>query len=374
MQKLIRLTTISDSLKTLLKGQLAFLNHYYEVVGVASGKENLDVVSKHEGIRTIEVQMHREISPWNDLQSLWKLIKLFYKERPYIVHANTPKASLLSMAAAWITRVPHRIYTVTGLRFETTTGNFRSLLITMEKLTCWFATKVIPEGEGVKKTLLNYRITNKPLKVVLNGNINGVDMGHFSRTAEVMQQAIPIKYIGFTFVFVGRLVRDKGINELVRAFVRLLQEKPNVRLLLVGSLETELDPLEKETQQLMEQCSQIIMVGFQSDVRPFFAASDALAFPSYREGFPNVVLQAGAMGLPSIVTDINGCNEIVKEGVNGKIIPPRDEQILYEAMKWFYEHRDDEVKIMAENARPMIAERYEQHKVWEALLKEYQSL
>ena len=134
MQKLIRLTTISDSLKTLLKGQLAFLNHYYEVVGVASGKENLDVVSKHEGIRTIEVQMHREISPWNDLQSLWKLIKLFYKERPYIVHANTPKASLLSMAAAWITRVPHRIYTVTGLRFETTTGNFRSLLMTMENM------------------------------------------------------------------------------------------------------------------------------------------------------------------------------------------------------------------------------------------------
>lgn len=374
MQKLIRLTTISSSLKTLLKGQLAFLNSYYEIVGVASGKENLDVVSKHEGIRTIEVQMHREISPWNDLQSLWKLIKLFYKERPYIVHANTPKASLLSMTAAWITRVPHRIYTVTGLRFETTTGNFRSLLITMEKLTCWFATKVIPEGEGVKKTLLKYRITNKPLKVVLNGNINGVDMEHFSRTAEVMQQAISIKYIGFTFVFVGRLVRDKGVNELVRAFIRLLQEKPNIHLLLVGSLETELDPLEKETQQLMEECSQIIMAGFQLDVRPFFAASDVLAFPSYREGFPNVVLQAGAMGLPSIVTDINGCNEIVKEGINGKIIPPRDEQALYEAMKWFYEHRDDEVKKMAKNARPMIAERYEQHKVWEALLKEYQSL
>lgn len=374
MKKLIRLTTISDSLKTLLKGQLAFLNHYYEVIGVASGKENLDVVSKHEGIRTIEVQMHREISPWNDLQSLWNLIKLFYKERPYIVHANTPKASLLSMTAAWITRVPHRIYTVTGLRFETTTGNFRRLLIAMEKLTCWFATKVIPEGEGVKKTLQKYHITEKPLKVILNGNINGVDMSFFSRTPEVMQQAMTIKIVGFTFIFVGRLVRDKGINELVRAFVKLLQEKPNVRLLLVGSLETELDPLEKETQQLMEQCSQIIMPGFQSDVRPFFAASDALAFPSYREGFPNVVLQAGAMGLPSIVTDINGCNEIVKEGVNGRIIPPRDEQALYKAMKWFYDHQDDEVKKMAENARPMIAERYEQHKVWEALLKEYQSL
>ena len=374
MQKLIRLTTISGSLNTLLKGQLSFLNQYYEVVGVASGKESLDMAAKREGIRTVEVLMYRDISPWNDLQSLWNLIILFYKERPYIVHANTPKASLLSMAAAWITCVPHRIYTVTGLRFETTTGNFRSLLITMEKLTCWFATKVIPEGEGVKKTLQKYHITRKPLKVILNGNINGVDMSFFSRTPEVMQQTMSIKNVGFTFVFVGRLVHDKGINELVRAFVRLLQEKPNVRLLLVGSLETELDPLEQEIQQLMEQCSQIIMAGFQSDVRPFFAASDALVFPSFREGFPNVVLQAGAMGLPSIVTDINGCNEIIQNGINGRIIPPRNEQALYEAMKWFYEHRDDEVKKMAENARPMIAERYEQHKVWEALLKEYQSL
>lgn len=373
-KKLIRLTTVSRSLSGLLKGQLAFLSHYYEVIGVASGEDGLEVVSTREGIRTINVEMHREISPWNDLQSLWELIKLFHKERPYIVHANTPKVSLLSMMAAWITRVPHRIYTVTGLRFETTSGNFRRLLMAMERLTCQMATKVIPEGEGVKKTLLKFNITRKPLKVILNGNINGVDMDYYSRYLEIEEKAHRIKNKDFTFIFVGRLVRDKGVNELVRAFVRLLQEKPNVRLLLVGSLETELDPLEKETQQLMEQCSQIIMPGFQSDVRPFFAASDALAFPSYREGFPNVVLQAGAMGLPSIVTDINGCNEIVKEGVNGKIIPPRDEQALYEAMKWFYDHQDDEVKKMAENARPMIAERYEQHKVWEALLKEYQSL
>lgn len=373
-KKLIRLTTVSRSLNGLLKGQLAFLSQYYEVIGVASGKDNLEVVSKREGIRTIDVEMHREISFCNDVKSLWKLIKLFHKERPYIVHANTPKASLLSMIAAWITRVPHRIYLVTGLRFETTSGNFRKLLMTMERLTCLFATKVIPEGEGVKKTLQRYNITRKPLKVILNGNINGVDMDYFSRSLQIEKKAYCIKSVGFTFVFVGRLVRDKGINELVRAFVKLLQENPDIHLLLVGNLETELDPLEEDTKNLIGQCAQITATGFQSDVRPFLAASDALAFPSYREGFPNVVLQAGAMGLPSIVTDINGCNEIIHDGVNGKIIPPRDENALYEAMKWFYEHRDDEVKVMAEKARPMIAERYEQHKVWEALLKEYQSL
>ena len=114
-----------------------FLNDYYEVVGIASGKENLKVVEEREGIRVIDVPMRREIAMVADVVSLFRLIRLFYRERPYIVHANTPKASLLSMIAAWITRVPHRIYTVTGLRFETSTGKFRRLLVEIEKITCW---------------------------------------------------------------------------------------------------------------------------------------------------------------------------------------------------------------------------------------------
>ena len=133
-QKLIRLTTISGSLNDLLKGQLRFLSDYYEVVGVASdkGTGRLKEVSEREGVRCIDIPMHREISLLNDVKSLWKLIRLFKREKPYIVHANTPKGSLLAMVAAWIVRVPHRIYTVTGLRFETATGSFRRLLILME--------------------------------------------------------------------------------------------------------------------------------------------------------------------------------------------------------------------------------------------------
>lgn len=374
MKKLIRLTTISGSLNTLLKGQLAFLNQYYEVIGVASGKEYLDIVAEREGIRTVEVPMRRDISPLNDLKSLWRLIRLFQKERPYIVHANTPKASLLSMIAAWVTCVPHRIYLVTGLRFETTSGSLRWLLIAMEKLTCRLATKVIPEGQGVKNTLIKYHITKKPLKVILNGNINGVDVEYFSRTPTVLNQAKSISGKDFTFIFVGRLVHDKGINELVHAFVKLVQEEENIRLFLVGSQEPELDPLDDDTLKMIGECNKIFVAGFQSDIRPFLVASNALVLPSYREGFSNVPLQAGAMGLPSIVTDINGCNEVIIDEVNGKIIPPRDENALYEMMKWFYEHRNDEVKRMGEKARPIIVERYEQHKLWEALLKEYQSL
>lgn len=375
MKKLFRITTVSCSLSTLLKGQLRFLNDYYEVVGVASGKEDLKEVEEREGIRVIDIPMRREISVVHDVCSLFRLIRLFYQERPYIVHANTPKASLLSMIAAWITRVPHRIYLVTGLRFETATGKFRWLLVWMEKVTCWCATKVIPEGEGVKKTLTMNRITRKPLKVILNGNINGVNIDYFNRKAvfadDVEKLRVPDCY---TFVFVGRLVRDKGIRELVDAFVKLYDQYKHIRLFVVGGVEQKSDSLDGKTLTLLQKHEAIRAVGFQCDVRPYLAASDVLVFPSYREGFPNVVLQAGAMELPSIVTDINGCNEIIQEGVNGKIIPPRDGNALYEAMKWFYEHRDGEVKEMALRARPLITERYEQHKVWAALLKEYRTL
>lgn len=373
-RKLLRITTISDSLFGLLKGQLNFFNHYYDVVGVASGNKCLTSVALREGVRVIDVPMRREINLLFDVQSLIILVALFIKERPYIVHTNTPKASLLSMIAAWITRVPNRIYTVTGLRFETTTGTLRYVLMIMERITCWCATKVIPEGEGVKRTLLAEKITNKTLHVILNGNINGIDIEYFQRSRDVILSADIFMSNSFTYIFVGRLVKDKGINELIHAFVRLYQRYSGIRLLLVGSFDSKLDPLEENTYQLIHNHEAISFVGFQEDVRPCFAAADVLTFPSYREGFPNVVLQAGAMGLPAIVTDISGCNEIIKDGVNGKIIKPKDETLLYETMKWFYEHKDGEVLSMAKQARPMVVSRYEQNKVWEALLKEYQSL
>lgn len=375
--KLVRLTTVSVSLNSLLKGQLRFLSDYYEVVGISSdfGTERLKEVSEREGVRCIDVLMYREISLLNDIKSLWKLIRLFKRENPYIVHANTPKGSLLAMMAAWITCVPHRLYTVTGLRFETATGRFRRLLIIMEKITCWCATKVIPEGKGVKDTLIANNITKKPLKVILNGNINGVDVNYYSRSEEVMRKVNAMKEEGvFCFIFVGRMVKDKGINELVRAFSKLLILYSNIRLQLVGGFERELDPIAEDVERIIKEEKAIITWGFQHDIRPFLAMADVLTFPSYREGFPNVVLQAGAMGLPSIVTDINGCNEIIRDGVNGKIIPPHDEKALYEAMKYMYEHQNDKVKVMAQYVRPMIVERYEQQMVWRALLKEYQSL
>lgn len=394
MHKLLRITTVSDSLSGLLKGQLRFLNQYYEVVGVASDTCSLQEVSEREGIRVVNLPMERDINLWKDCISLIGMIRLIRYEKPYIVHANTPKGSLLAMLASWWCRVPIRIYTVTGLRFETASGIFRRLLVLMERITCACATKVIPEGEGVKNTLIKNRITKKPLKKILNGNINGIDTAYFDpalyseEDKKLLREKLNIEEKDFVFIYIGRLVKDKGINELVAAFSKLKSDNVQFRdngnstaissssipkLLLIGRLEQKLDPLLPETWEKIQTDPNIIFVGYQEDVRPFLAISDVLAFPSYREGFPNVVMQAGAMGLPSIVTNINGCNEIIIEGKNGVIIPPKDKEALFGAMKYIMKYPAERRK-MAEAARPLIVSRYEQQAVWNALLEEYRSL
>lgn len=374
MHKLFRLSTIDGSLN-FLRGQLEFLNREFEVVAVADDSGVLQEVAEREGVRTIAVPMRREISIAADCRSLVALYKLFRRERPHIVHSNTPKASLLSMVAAWAARVPHRIYLVTGLRFETTHGILRFILKTMERITCLCATKVIPEGDGVKDTLRRESITRKPLQKIHHGNINGIDLEHYARTPEVVQRATEIRNGSedFTFIFIGRMVRDKGINELVAAFDRLNREIPATKLLLVGKFEDELDPVLPETKQMIENNSKIEFAGYQNDVRPFLLASDVAVLPSYREGFPNVVIQAGAMGLAQIVTDINGCNEVVVDGRNGLIIPKQNEEALYEAMRRLATERELTAR-MAASAREMVATRFRQEDVWGELLKMYKNL
>src|SRR5690606_25459277 len=212
-----------------------------------------------------------------------------------------------------------------------------------------------------------------------NGNVNGINLQWFSKEQVSceglvnLKKKLNIQTSDFLFVFVGRLVGDKGINELVTAFDEIINHKPNAKLLLVGPQEPDLDPLKEETIKRIANNSAIISVGFQNDVRPYFAIADALVFPSYREGFPNVVMQAGAMELPSIVTDINGCNEIIEEGKNGLIIPPKNVDALLAAMEKIVMDQTLYSQLK-QNARPMVTSRYEQPVVWNAILEEYNRL
>lgn len=375
--KIIRTSAIPGSINTFCKGLLRDLreNEGYEIVVVSSPGEALHEIEQREGVRCIAVPIQRRISIFKDLKSLCKLIKVFHQEKPQMVHSITPKAGLLSMMAAWICRVPVRLHTFTGLVFPTATGFKQKILILTDKITCACATHIVPEGAGVKNDLIKYNITRKPLNVLGYGNIRGIDMNHYNPALpEVKAAADKIRKTDvFTFVFIGRLVRDKGINELIKAFTTLNRLYPNTRLILVGPQEQNLDPLLPETLAEIESNSAIEAVGRQSDVRPWLLASDAFVFPSYREGFPNVVIEAGAMELASIVTDINGAREIIIQDHNGIIIPPRSVDALVSAMKYFIE-KPAVVSAMSRKARESMASRYEQSFVRRCLKDYYKDI
>ena len=363
------------SLDVFCKGVLAELSTHYDVVALSSTGKLLDKVGEREGVRTIAVPMERQISLKSDLRTLLALIKVFYKENPTMVHSMTPKAGLLCMIAAWVTRVPVRVHTFTGLVFPTAMGLKKKILILTDRITCSCATHIIPEGEGVKNDLLNNSITKKPLKVLGYGNVRGVDMKYYRVSEEIRVKSEELRTPDtFTFLFVGRIVGDKGINELCQAFDKL-SGMAKVRLLLVGPYEDSLDPISQKSKKIIEQNPAIESVGgkFGDEVLPYYAASDCFVFPSYREGFPNTVLEAGAMGLPSIVTDINGSREIIVQGENGIIIPSHDANALFDAMLTMVKDKDAREK-MAGNARQMIASRYEQGFVRKCLYDFYDEI
>lgn len=395
MAKLFRITTVPVSVEKLLGKQLTFMNQFYEVTAISSDKEDLERVGQELGIRTKAIEMTRKITPIQDLKSLWQMYCYLKQEKPEIVHTHTPKAGLIGMIAAKLAGIKVRLHTVAGLPLMETSGVKRRVLNLVEKLTYACATKVYPNSYGLKDFILKEKFCPPhKLKVISKGSTNGIDTAYFNpalflphQKKEIRQQW-QLEEDDFVWIFVGRLVKDKGINELVAAFRQLTEEfndsenknstVDNIRnkapkLLLVGPLEPELDPLLPETLREMEHNKNILTVGYQSDVRPYLAAADALVFPSYREGFPNVVMQAGAMELPSIVTDINGCNEIIKNNENGMIISVKNKNQIYNAL----------FKLMADlslynkmksQAREDIVQHYDQKLIWNAILAEYREM
>lgn len=373
--KIIRSVTVSQSLGFCREVMIKMRAMGYDMVAVTSPGPELDELMDKDGFHCVAVPMERHISIVRDIKSLIRMIGVFRKEKPQVVHSMTPKAGMICMVAAWLTRVPVRIHTFTGLVWPTATGLKRRILMMTDWLTCACATHVIPEGQGVLNDLKNGGITKKPMKVLGYGNVRGVDMEFWSEKNADADKMEHIKDTDkFTFLFVGRIVRDKGINELVEAFMRV-REGRNVRLLLVGQYEDNLDPVSEETRMRIEKCEDIVYAGPQygRDLLAYYAVSDSFVFPSYREGFPNTVLEAGAMGLPSIVTDINGSREIIKDGKNGMIIPPRSVETLAEAMLRMVEDKTMR-KQMAENAREMIVSRFEKNFVQKCQIEFYKEV
>lgn len=373
--KIIRTATVAMSLNILLKGQLKFLNEEFEVVAVSGQDAHLNEVENRENVKTLSLKMERKIHLINDFISLIKMCGLLKREKPQIVHSITPKAGLITMLAAKIIGVPVRIHTFTGLVFPSRNGFLKQILIWMDKLICYCATDVIAEGNGVKQDLIKFKISSKPIEIIANGNVNGVDLNYYS--AEIIQSNIKkIKSElnlenDFVFVFVGRITKEKGIEELILAFEKLNLIYNNVSLLLIGDFEDK-HLLNKKVINEIVNNPKIISLGFKDDIRPYVALSNILVLPSYREGFPNVVLQASALGIPSIVTDINGSNEIIKNGINGYICQSKDINSLFEKIELAVKNKIH-LKLLGENAKLEVCKKFSNQLVWQELLKFYKN-
>jgi glycosyltransferase involved in cell wall biosynthesis len=379
MEKLIRITTVPISMNIILKGQLAFMNKYFEVIGISSHDEkHLKEVGEREGIKIHAIEMPRTISPIKDFIALCKLYLFFKKVKPTIVHTHTPKAGLLGMLAAKFAGVPIRLHTVGGMPLIEVKGAKRVLLNYIEKLTYACAHNVYPNSKGLKQIIIENNFCDESkLKVLGNGGSNGINTTFFTpnyvenaiEEREKLRQKLQIESDDLVFCFVGRIATEKGIVELLDVFEEL-QTNHKIKLILVGTFEKHYGILGDDIKQRIEKNASILFLGRFDDVRPYYAMSDIYVFPSYREGFPNSVLEASAMSLPCIVTDINGCNEIIEDGINGLLIKPKDRIELKSAMKKLIENTTFRNELSS-NARPHVEKYFKREVVWNALLGEY---
>ena len=330
-KKFFLMTTVPMSLN-FFKGQINELSKEFDVTLISSPDNVLKKIAQRENVKYKTIAMKRDISLKDDISGLLKFLYLFAKERPQIIHCNTPKASLLGLTSGYLTRVPNRIYYIHGLRYEGTTGKKRQLLVALEKLNCFCATDIIAVSNGIKQKV-EQQLTRKPVRVIHNGSANGLDINEFSNhnyNAKIIREEYGISENDFVFGFVGRLVKDKGIGELVQAFNQL--EQKHIKLILVGKYEPDLDPLSQETLQIIKSNPNIIEVGFQKDVKKFLSIMDLFVSPSHREGFGVAVLEANLMKVPVLVSNITGHSEIVTQGINGFFVNPKNVQDLQEKM------------------------------------------
>jgi len=380
VKKLIRITTVPLSLEKLLENQPRFFSKYFDVTLVSSDKEKLEEIANEQEVKYFPLEITRKITPLQDFRCLIQLVSFLRQENPYFVHSHTPKAGIIGMLAAYIARVPVRMHTVAGLPLMEATGFKRILLNLVERITYFCATNVYTNSKGLENFINENNFCDKSkLKTLGSGSSNGIDTAYFNpeEVTEIqkanLKKELNIETTDFVFSFVGRLVGDKGINELIQAFGAVSKKHPSAKLILVGHTEPELDPLLPETLHSIEFDENIIEVGFQKDIRPYLALTNVFTFPSYREGFPNVVLQANAMGIPCIVSDINGCNEIIKEGENGIIIPTKNSEILQQKMKLLLE-KSNLFRASKAEIRKGISTKFEREVLWNLLLEEYKTL
>ncbi|NHE56138.1 glycosyltransferase family 4 protein [Cyclobacterium plantarum] len=381
MPKLIRITTVPLSLKLLLRQQMHFMSVAgFEVLMVSSeGKEWHDVLKSEKNVRKEIIPFTRKITPFKDLYCIWRLYQLFKKEKPDIVHSHTPKAGLLSMIAGWLSGVPVRIHTLAGLPYVSRSKGQKSLLVFMEKLTFRFAHEVWPNAQSLKNFIIKEKLVDPgKVKVIGHGSSNGVDLSVFNRDnlQENHLVAATMRLTPgddeFLILAVGRLVKDKGIANLVEAFIQSKIVNRS-KLVLLGDFEQDLNPLEKKTINQISDHPKIVHVPWTDHVAYYLALSDVLVHPSHREGFPNVLLEAGAMCCPVICSDIAGNKELAVHMKTALVFPVTQVAALKEAMEFAFVKRTV-MQGFAERMYERVRLDFDRKKVHSEILNAYKRL
>lgn len=377
---LVHITTVPGSLG-FLRGQIGFMKaHGLTIEAISSPGEKLEAFAAREGVSVHAVEMPRSITPLGDLKALRKLVALLKRIKPDIVHSHTPKGGLLGMIAAWLARVPVRIYHMRGLPMMTATGWKRRLLTMTEKISCRLAHRVICVSHSMRQYAINAGLCPAEKIVTFHGGSgNGVDAeGRFNPDAQepatraTLRARLGIPADALVVGFVGRVTRDKGIIELAEAWAALRERFPALHLLLLGPLEPQ-DPLPPDVLQALRQDPRVHLLGAVSDTPPYYTAMDVLCLPTYREGFPNVPLEAAAMRLPVVATRIPGCVDAVVDGETGLLAPPYDAPALAEALARYF---DDPALREAHGQAGYVRVRrdFRPQAIWEAIYHEYQTL
>ncbi len=369
------------ALRYLLQGQMKFMKQNgFAVLMISDNGKELNELIQTEECEHIIVPMTRKITPLQDLKCLYQLIKIFKKQKPDIVHSHTPKAGLLGMLAAYLAGVKIRIHTVGGIPFTTKSGFTFHLLKFLEKITYWCATQVWPNSHSLQQYIIQQKLTpQKKIKIILKGSSNGIDINRFNKASlnnkivEVVQTKINYNKENFYLLFIGRLVFDKGIVELINVFLRLCKTYPHLKLLLAGRYENDLDPLPKETIKEISDNSSIIFIDWTEIGEYYMLLANCFIFPSHREGFPNVLLQAGAMQLPVICSNIYGNVDIIENEKTGLLFEKGNETEIYNSIKFAIENKD-KMQQMAMVLYENINTNYKRENVWQSILYEYNSL
>lgn len=376
---LIRITTVPMAFKVLLAGQPKFMSENgFNVIMISADGKEVEDLKKEEGCKHIIVPMTRRITPFQDIVSFFKLRRVIKKYQPDIVHTHTPKAGLLGMLAARSAGVKIRIHTVGGLPLIIETGFKRWLLMLTEKLTYLGATEVWPNSRSMMNFIIDKKLAKaQKLAVIDNGSTNGIDLKKFSKQnlneeiKKKIKDSLP-QLNGLKILCVGRMVKDKGIEELVTVFEKLQQHYP-LQLILIGPFEPHLDPLSSQTLDTIINNAAITHISWSDSIEYYMALSDIFIHPSHREGFPNVILQAGAMHLPVICSNIPGNADIIQNEKTGLMFEVKNEDDLYTKLKFAIENKERTEKI-AHALFEEVTQLYNRKRIHEVILNTYNLL